>query len=151
MSHLAQYQTEYTNQEALVRALVRLGFQQEHIESHERPKLLNDYHNTNSILAHVIIRKAHSGIPSDVGWELKAGVFVDHTDAYDYRSGSWRATRIYDTNFQTQLKVAYNIEVHKLTLEQEGLNPVECKLPDGRTQIRCKFNTQQKNQQKIKF
>ena len=150
MSHLAQYQTEYTNQEALVRALVRLGFQLEHIEVHEKPKILNDYHNTNNILANVIIRKAHSGIPSDVGWELKDGVFIDHTDDYDYRRGSWRATRIYDADFQVKLKVAYNIEVHKLILEQKGRIPIECKLPDGRIQIRCKFLTK-KTEQKIKF
>lgn len=127
MSHLMPFKTTCSDQEALIRALIRMGFTREQIEIHEKAVRINGYHSEDNKVGHIIIRKQHTTIPSDIGWELtKDGVYVGHIDSYHYHQGfSGMPCRThYNTEWQQHLYTYYNIECTKMAHEKEG-NPCE--------------------------
>jgi hypothetical protein len=145
MSHLDEFQTEMTDQEALIKALCRMGFTRDQIEVHERAQTIIGYHGTEDRkVGHIIIRQAYSRIPSDIGWEKKNGNFVGHVDAFDYRGPGWRDrckgginNVIYDKTWNVQLLNNYNFEKSKMALEARGIKCTECKDSRGRLQLRA--------------
>ena len=142
MSHLDEFQTEMTDQEALIKALCRMSFTRDQIEIHERAQAIIGYHGTDDHkVGHIVIRKQHSRIPSDIGWEKKNGNFVGHVDAFDYTGSVWRdrckGGVIYNQAWNIQLLNNYNLEKSKMALQARGTPCKECKDARGRLQLRA--------------
>lgn len=149
MSHLHEMKTAFEDIEAFISALVREGFKRNQIEQHAKAVRINGYHAEDNFMGHIVIRKQHSGIPSDVGWEIRDGVLVAHVDAYDYSRCHWaNATRKYDEAFRVKLVESYNIELAKKALNAKGVKFTET-TKDGKTKIIAKFKVP-KTKSKIK-
>jgi hypothetical protein len=156
MSHLDEFKTKFTDREALVKALCRtLGLTRNQIEVHTKAQTLIGYHGTeDNKVAHVIIRKTHARIPSDIGWEMKDGSYVGHVDDHDYRGSSWQSRGgglnavHYNDTWKLKLTENYNFELSKMVFEAKGIKCVECKDNRGRLQLRAKL-VSQANKMKI--
>ena len=132
MSHLNEMKTSMTDKEMLIRALMRhMKLRRQDIEVHDRAQRINGYHSEDNFVGNVIVRKNKSGIPSDIGWELKKGSFVGHVDSYDYTQGSWGSTIRLDDNWNMGLQQAYNQEVIKQGLTDKGYEIRESVTKDG--------------------
>ena len=142
MSHYNDFETEITDQEALVRALCRCTTQmgqldRNKIESHKEAKNLYGYHgDMREQKAHVIIRRKYvSGAANDIG-------FVKD------ENGKFKAIiSDYDSNAQnhtwlTKLYTYYNVERSKMEFEARGIEYTESKDDKGRIQLRAKFKTE---------
>jgi hypothetical protein len=127
MSHLNTMKTSMTDKEMLIRAICRhMGLNRKQIEVHDRAAVIHDYYKENNIHGNIIIRNGNSGIPSDIGWELRDGAFVGHIDAHNYGTKSG-----YDTAWNMGLQQTYNQEVIKQGLKDRGVAFKESTTPDG--------------------
>ena len=147
MSHLNEFETEMDDQEALLRALCRVGFTRDQIEVHDRACSMVGYHGTeDNKVGHIIIRKNNSRIPSDIGWEKKDETYVAHVDNFDYTNPAWigrgggPGAPIYNDRWHINLLNFYNLEKAKLGYEAKGLTCIETKDEKGRLQLRAKFH-----------
>jgi hypothetical protein len=140
MSHLNEFETEFKNQEALIRALCGMGFRRDQIQIHDAAVKLNDYHNSGQYVANIIIRQPATGIRSDIGWEKKTRLnakkkeeayFVGHVDSYWGGNG-----KLYDDIWNTNLLNRYNLECIKITAEAKGKTYTEFKDKLGRVGLR---------------
>lgn len=138
MSHLNDFESVATDQEALIRALCRMGFTRAQIEVHETAQRINGYHVEDDKVGHIIIRKQHSNIPSDIGWEKNEdGIFVGHVDSYNY---SWVSkARHYNEKFNNELFTYYNVEKMKMDMEGKGIEYKESLDAKGRPMLVGKF------------
>ena len=152
MSHLNDFITQATDQDALIRALCRMNFIKEQIKIFNQPQTINGYHSTDNKVGHIIIRSEHTKIPSDIGWEKKQGVFVGHVDAFQYAGNStWpQAKTVYDEIWHSKLYTYYNIEKSKMALEARGLSYTEVIDTQGRIQLRSKFTVQATSKIKVR-
>lgn len=139
MSHLDEAKTTMTEKEGLIRALVAQGFKRNQIEVHDKAVAIIGYHNTaDGKVGHIIIRQKHTGIPSDIGWELKDGCYVGHMDAHDYSTWEkYKGAKVYDKKWTVGLVRQYNMETTKMTFEAKGLITRIVTDAKGRTQIRA--------------
>jgi hypothetical protein len=153
MSHLDEFETTMTDKEALLRALVRMGFTREHIEVNAKGRLINGYHATeDNKMGHIIINKQHSKIPSEIGWEEKDGCYVSHVDAYNYSNfNDYRGCPVYDHAWQMKLLEYYNLEKDKMTLSARGITCTETRDSKGRLQLIAKMGKAKTNQMKIRM
>lgn len=137
MSHLDEMKTSMTNKEALITAICMvMGLTRDQIEVHDKAQAIIGYHNTeDNKVGHIIVRKQHTKIPSDIGWEFKDGTYVGHLDAFDY--GSYRGRPVYDRKWSIGLIQRYNIETTKMTFASKGLVAREVKDAKGRIQLRA--------------
>ena len=128
MSHFVELETSMTDEEALVKALLRMGFSENQIERHAQATSLRDYFGKVSPQqANVVIRKNFSGI-SDLGWEkTKEGTFKSHLDLYKGK---------YDKPWQDKLQVNYNVEKTIKTLTKKRLRYTEDVDAEKRPRIR---------------
>lgn len=130
MSHLLSMKAQVTSQEALIRALKRMGFQ---VEQHRNACPLKGYHAEDKKVAHIIVRSLHTKIPSDIGWEFTKDGCQAHIDEYHYHDACYNKT------WQNKLYTHYNVEVTKMAFEAKGI-PCEESLDDkGRITLRAKF------------
>lgn len=139
MSHTLEFETTITNQEALIRALKRMGVPEHLIEVHETAQRLKTYHSEEYKKAHVIVRRDIdrflSGAHSDIGWERNEdGVFVGHIDEYDYRIGM-----VCDKEWQQKLYTYCNVETLKMEYERQGMEYTESLDAQKRIVLRAKF------------
>lgn len=132
MSNYVDTGTTMTDEEALVKALCRMGFSNNQIERHAQATTLKDYFgNVSPQKANVIIRKRDTGI-ADLGWEkTKEGTFKSHLDLY---------TGKYDKPWQDKLQVHYNVEKTKMECTQKKLRYTEEVTTDNRPRIRIRMN-----------
>jgi hypothetical protein len=127
MSHLNTMKTSMHDKEMLIRALCKhMNITRDKIEVHDKAQPINGYHSSDIFTGHVIVRSQNTGIPSDIGWELKGDSFVSHVDAYDYQRG-----RVYDANWGLGLQQIYNHEVMKQGLKSKGIAYTESTSKDG--------------------
>jgi len=135
MSHLNEMKTTMTDREMLVRGLIRhMHLKRQDIEVHDRAQRINGYHKEDTFNGNVIVRRGKTGIPSDIGWELKNGNFVGHVDSFDYSgwTGTPGCTGIQlDDNWNMGLQQAYNQEVIKQGLTDKGYTIRESVSKDG--------------------
>jgi hypothetical protein len=142
MSHLDEFKTSFKNKEAFVKALCRtLDLKTNQIEVFEKAQAIQGYHGTqDGKVGHIIIRKQHTFIPSDIGWEMKDGVLVSHVDAFDYCRLNKNGQRVcYDSKFNLKLTESYNFELSKMTFQARGIQCVECRDAKGRLQLKAKI------------
>lgn len=128
MSHLNEMATSMTDKEMLIQALCKhMKLNRRDIEVHDRAQRINGYHAEDNFHGHIIIRKGKSGIPSDIGWELKNGQYVGHVDSYDYTNWSrpdCGKIRL-DAAWGQGLQQTYNHEVIKQGLIKKGYKFME--------------------------
>lgn len=139
MSHTLDFETVISDQDALIRALVRMGIERDKIEVHEKPALMNTYHGEDK-MAHVIVRRNlnsfSEGRNSDLGFERNdEDLFVGHIDDYDYNNG----IQCYDKEWQQKLYTYCEVETAKISFEKKGMEYTETKDQQGRIQLRAKF------------
>ncbi|MEM4250936.1 MAG: DUF1257 domain-containing protein [Candidatus Bathyarchaeia archaeon] len=126
MSHYLNLQTNITDQEALVRALVRLGgvrtsWTRDRVESYNTAESLFGYKgDRRPQRAHVIIRRRHVGpAANDIGFERQAdGTFHAHISEFDTSQG-------YNRDWLNKLTAYYGVEKAKMELDAKGLKYVE--------------------------
>ena len=74
MSHSVECQTEFRDPNALVAALIEIGFEPSQIKAHSEAVPLFGYRgDVRTQQAHIVIRRRHVGVgANDVGWERQA-------------------------------------------------------------------------------
>jgi len=126
MSHYLNLRTNITDQEALVRALVRLGgcfnkWNKSDIESHNAAQNLYGYQgDKRPQKAQVVIRRQNVGhAANDIGFERQAdGTFRAHISEYDTGRG-------YNSGWLGKLTTYYGVEKAKIELDAKGLKYTE--------------------------
>ena len=115
MSHYVECTPGFKNREALIDALVAVGFGREQIEVHEQPVPLCGYQgDVRTQKAHIVIRRQHVGhAANDVGWErLPDGTYRSWISEFDARHR-------FNTNMQNRLKQEYAF--HAVARQQRAL------------------------------
>jgi hypothetical protein len=124
MSHSTKYKINITDQECAVKALQRMGFTAQQIESHEEAQDLLSYSRSKmGIKANVIIRKQN----------LRGNV-----NDFGIRIGEDGGEVIADGNFidPKRLEQCYGVEKTLKDSEAQGYFSTEEVLPDGRIRLR---------------
>ncbi len=119
MSHYVDIQTEINDEQALVRALERVGFKDQ-VEVHKIAQNLYGYQgDERSQKAHVILRKQFVGNASnDIGYEKDSdGKFTAHISEFDQSK--------YGLKWQMNLQKYYAVERSKIEFEEKGWDYVE--------------------------
>lgn len=127
MSEYHKMQTSFvqSEEESLVKALVDVGFDREHIEVHEQAENLRGYRNDRRVQkANVIIRKEHVGVGSnDIGFErMPDGSYEMRVSEYDQQINP-KASKIgmsYDGRFLKKLSGHYGMHVQEKVMLRKG-------------------------------
>ena len=88
MSHYVECKPGFKDQQALIEALVAVGFERNQIEVHAESAALYGYQgDERPQRAHIVIRREHVGTAAnDVGWErMPDGTFRAWISEYDSR------------------------------------------------------------------
>ena len=87
MSQYLEFETCIRSEEALISALVEMGFKREHIEVFAEPQPLYGYlGDERKEKAHIVIRRQHVGRSSnDLGFERTANGYVARISQFDQR------------------------------------------------------------------
>lgn len=129
MSHYVKIKTQIKNQEALIRALGRLGFGKSKIEVFNTKSALYGFKgDLRAEQAHVIIRKQYVGSSSnDIGFERgEDGLYVAHISEFDQGTGTYKNDHApYGQVWQNKLKTYYGVELAKMTYEKMGIKYTE--------------------------
>jgi hypothetical protein len=125
MSHFVDVVTSIKDPDALIRALIRCGFQKQMIEVHDTPQNLYGYQgDIRKQKAHIILRRKYVGSSSnDVGYELVNGSFVAHISEFDSGTGTYSSNQSARCNlaWQTKLATYYGVEKAKLEFEKKKI------------------------------
>ncbi len=100
MSHYVECRPQFNDRQALVDALLAVGFSRDQVEIHDEAVPLYGYHgDQREQRAHLVIRRQHVGpAANDVGWEkLPNGTYRAWISEYDGRHR-------FDTAMQNRLK-----------------------------------------------
>jgi len=146
MSHLADLTTTIKDTDALIASLIQMGFKREQIEIHNTAVTMTGYHGiSDNKKAHIIIRKQHTGIPSDIGFEMdNEGFYHAHIDNYNYApnfGGTHCRGGHYDTNWTNKVQTYYNIGVSEKALKSQGLKYTKSFDNAGRVVLKAEFDT----------
>jgi hypothetical protein len=129
MSHYVNVVTIMKDQEALIKALGRLGFDKVKLEVHEKAQNLYGYQgDKRSQVAHIIIRKEFVGSSAnDIGFERQAnGSFAAHISEFDQGTGQYSGSEgRYGKTWQGKLVAFYGVEKSKMELTKKGLKYYE--------------------------
>lgn len=138
MSEYRKNTTKCKDKAVLIDALVEMGYKREHIEVHEEPKQLFDWHGNKTYYldktgdkAHIIVRRQHvGGAANDLGFKLNP-----ETGCYDaiisrYDSGK------HNEKWLAGLKTSYSDGVTKKTLAKNGFKYLGKEMVNGKIQIR---------------
>jgi hypothetical protein len=120
VSHYSNIPTEFVDEDALVQALVDLGFAREVIEIHQEARNLYGYHgDMRADKANVIIRRQHIGSASnDLG-------FIRGSDGRFHAIISDFDSHRFNVLWQGQLKGRYVVNVGKRELKAKGFRTVK--------------------------
>lgn len=125
MSHYSDVETEYTDRDSIVKALVDLGWDEKVIELHDQPVALHD----GKRQAHIVIRKKNmkSYAWTDLGFEKRQdGTYKLHIDEMTMGK-DWQGRLKARYGYHDTLRIAKTTG-HKLRSEE--------KLPDGSLRLR---------------
>jgi hypothetical protein len=148
MSHLVDLTTTIKDTDALVEALKQMGLT--NVEIHETAVTMSGYHGIqDNKKAHVIVRKQHSGIPSDIGFEMgKDGFYHAHIDNYNYCANFGNTGckgGHYDEAWTKKLQTYYNVNVSEKALISKGIKYEKGFDKAGRITLKAIFKTDTDN------
>ena len=115
MSHYVECTPGFKDQQALIEALVAVGFERSHIEVHAEIAALFGYQgDERSQRAHIVIRRQHVGqAANDVGWErLSDGTYRAWISEYDARHR-------FNPEMQNRIKQEY--AYHAVSRQQQAM------------------------------
>jgi hypothetical protein len=115
MSHYVECKPGFKDREALIEALVAVGFDRSQIEVHQEMVVLYGYRgDERPQRAHVVIRREHVGpAANDVGWErMPDGTYRAWISEYDGRHR-------FNPEMQNRIKQEY--AYHAVARQQRGL------------------------------
>ena len=115
MSHYVECKPGFKDQQALVDALVAVGFDRSQIEVHAETAALFGYQgDERPQRAHIVIRREHVGpAANDVGWErLSDGTYRAWISEYDAR---------HRFNGETQNRIKQEYACHAVSRQQRAL------------------------------
>jgi hypothetical protein len=115
MSHYVECRPGFKDREALVEALVAVGFDRSQIELHEEVVPLYGYQgDVRPQRAHIVIRRQHVGsAANDVGWErMPDGTYRAWISEYDARNRF---------NEQMQNRIKQEYAYHAVARQQRTL------------------------------
>jgi hypothetical protein len=121
MSAVTTAKTTMNDLATVKKALVLLGFKEEHIEVHKTAVPLNTYHSSDKANAHLVIRKKNlkgGSTWNDIGFEqLADGTVTAHVGDYNQKTGGRHAhlsgTWLKDLNQRyAQVKVMEELELN---------------------------------------
>ncbi len=137
MSTYRKSTTNCRDKECLIDALVEMGYAREHIELHEVPQQLFDYHGraTHYIdktgdKANIIVRRKHvGGSANDLGFRLNPETGTYDAIISDFDSGKHNA------KWLTGVKVSY-VESSAIKLgKKQGFKYLGKKIIEGKVQL----------------
>lgn len=115
MSHYVECKPGFKDREALIEALVAVGFERSQIEVHQDAVVLYGYRGDERLQrAHVVIRRDHVGpAANDVGWErMPDGTYRAWISEYDGRHR-------FNPEMQNRIKQEY--AYHAVARQQRAL------------------------------
>ena len=115
MSHYVECKPGFKDCEALIGALVAIGFDRTQIEVHEKSVPLYGYQGDQRLQrAHIVIRRQHVGqAANDVGWErMPDGMYRAWISEYDSR---------HRFNEQIQNRIKQEYAYHAVARQQQAL------------------------------
>lgn len=149
MSHYLDMKTAMTDPEALVRALIHVGFRTSEVKIHSKPTTIMDYCDQPTDKKAIVIvdrygAKRLNDYPSnDIGFYKAAdGTLKVHMD-----DGFLER----QPNFMERLGTFYNYEKSKMELDARKAKYIEQTDKLGRLQLRVIFKTKQKKAQGIRL
>jgi hypothetical protein len=131
MSHYVECRPHFKDRQALLDALVAVGFPRAQIELHDEAAALYGYRgDQRSQQAHVIIRRQHVGpAANDVGWErLPDGTYRAWISEYDGRHR-------FDAVMQNRLKQEYAFAAVARQQQALGRTIARRMLPGGEIEV----------------
>ncbi len=131
MSHYVECRPHFKDRQALVDALLAVGFSREQIELHDEAVPLFGYRgDQREQRAHVVIRRQHVGpAANDVGWErLPDGTYRAWISEYDGRHR-------FDAAMQNRLKQEYAYAAVARQQRSMGRTLERRMLPSGEIEV----------------
>jgi hypothetical protein len=132
MSHYVECKPGFKDREALIEALVAVGFDRSQIEVHEEGITLFGYRgDERAQRAHIVIRRQHVGpAANDVGWErLPDGTYRAWISEYDQRHR-------FNEALQNQVKQEYSVAVLSRQARALGRTVARRQRDDGAIDLR---------------
>lgn len=134
MSHYVECCPGFKDREALVEALVAVGFDRSQIELHQDAVALYGYRgDERPQRAHIVIRREHVGqAANDVGWErLPDGTYRAWISEYDQRHRFIEA-------MQNRIKQEYAVAALSRQARSVGRTVERCPRADGAIELRIR-------------
>lgn len=134
MSHYVECKPGFKDREALIEALVAVGFARNQIEVHQDAVVLFGYRgDERPQRAHVVIRREHVGqAANDVGWErLPDGTYRAWISEYDQRHRFVGA-------MQNRIKQEYAVAALSRQARSLGRTVERCPRADGAIELRIR-------------
>lgn len=131
MSHYVECKPGFTDREALIEALITVGFDRSQIEVHQQAAALHGYKgDVRPQRAHVVIRRQHVGqAANDVGWErLPDGTFRAWISEYDARNR-------FNPSLQNRIRQEYAYQVIVRQQRRLGREVARNRLPSGELEV----------------
>ncbi len=131
MSHYVECTPGFKDREALIEALVAVGFDRCQIETHEEAVPLFGYQgDQRPQKAHIIIRRQHVGVAAnDVGWERTPdGSYRAWISEYDDRHR-------FNPEMQNRIKQEYAYQVIARQQRDRGRTVSRERLPNGEIEV----------------
>jgi len=132
MSHYAELKTQIKDEKALVAALVRMGFKEEHVEIHKEATNLYGYHgDKRNDKAEIIIRRKYiGGSSNDIGFKKQAdGTYKAIISDFD------RTSMGYNQKWLDKTGTYYNVEKSKIAAKHRGFKFKETTTKEGKLQL----------------
>ena len=135
MSHFMQSKTKISDPEAIVRALMKMGFTRNQIEVHTNNVGIQDYYKgTNQ--ASIVIRRQNTGIPSDIGFRKEAdGTYTGIYDEFNYGG-----LGVFNKDWQKKFVQHANNETCKIALEKQQISFEEITDKNGDIVLTCEID-----------
>lgn len=138
MSEYRKNTTKCKDKEVLIDALVEMGYKREHIEYHEVPQQLFDWHGRPTTYldktgdkANIIVRRQHvGGAANDLGFKLDPVTKCYDAIISQYDSGK------HNTKWLSGLKTSYSDKRVKKELAKNGFKYLGKEMVNGKIQIK---------------
>lgn len=136
MSAYQERETGFCYKDALVKALVKMGFDKKEIEVHEKAQNLFGYRgDVREQKAHIIIRRKNIGrMSNDIGFEKVGNNYVARISEYDESASGKTAEKGFNKDWREGLNEHYHDIVLPPKLKAAGLGYRKHRTKEGKLQ-----------------